>query len=301
MPDPLDPRLLATFRAVAAAGRISAAARGLHLSQPAVTAQVRRLEEQCGVPLLTRSARGVTLTAPGRALLGYADRLAALLDDAAAALTTAPVARALVLGASTTIAAAVLPRLLASFARGGELAIRIEVGNTEQILERVRAGALPLALVEGLRRAPRVRLEPFLEDELVALVASDAPAPLLRLRHATDLRTAPIIWREPGSGTRAVVERALRHAIGKRAPLTRDVEMGSTEAVKGAALAGLGVAFLSRWTVRTELALGTLRALPLRDLAIARGFSWALPAGGATGVAREFLRAATHAAPTLAP
>ena len=299
MTSALDPRLLATLRAVASAGTISAAAKILRLSQPAVTAQVRKLEEQCGAPLLVRSARGVVPTEIGQRLIGYADRVEALLDEAAEARAAPPAeARVLTLSASTTIASYVLPSLLAAFVKStGPLAIHVDVGNTEEVLERVRSGAAPLGLVEGHTRAARVRLERFLDDELVAVVASDAGPELTQIRRAADLRRAPIIWREPGSGTRAVVERALKNAVGSRPPHDRDVQIGGTEAIKGAALAGLGVAFLSRWSISAELTLGRLRILPLRDLAIPRAFSWALPPGGATGMAKRFQRFAIRAAP----
>ncbi|APR76945.1 LysR family transcriptional regulator YeiE [Minicystis rosea] len=298
MPSALDPRLLATLRAVASAGTISAAAKVLHLSQPAVTAQVRKLEEQCGAPLLVRSARGVAPTEAGLRLIGYADRVEALLDEAAEVLAAPPAeARVLTLAASTTIASYVIPPLLAAFAKSaGPLTVRMDVGNTEEVLERVRNGAAPLGLVEGHARASRVRLERFLADELCAVVASDAGPELTQLRRAADLRHVPIIWREPGSGTRAVVERALKNAVGNRPPHDRDVQIGSTEAIKGAALAGLGVAFLSRWSIGAELTLGRLRILPLRDLAIPRAFSWALPPGGATGMAKRFQRFAARTA-----
>jgi DNA-binding transcriptional LysR family regulator len=299
---PPDPRLLATFRVVASTGRISAAAKILHLSQPAVTAQVHKLEATCDKPLLVRSARGVTPTDAGRLLLGYAERFDALLQEAAEALACAGgEAGELGLAASTTIASYVLPPLIAEFVGSAAVSVRVEVGNTEQILERVRSGAAPLGLVEGHARAAGVRLEPFLKDELVVVVARDAPAELAGLRRACDLQRVPIIWREPGSGTRAVVERALRNAIGRRAPHPRDVEMGAIEAIKGAALAGLGVAFLSRWSIRAEIATGRLRVLPFADLSVPRSFSWALPAGGAAGAAKSFLRFAQLKAPGLAP
>jgi DNA-binding transcriptional LysR family regulator len=304
---PPDPRLLATFRVVATAGRISAAAKLLHVSQPAVTAQVRKLEEQCHKPLLVRSARGVTPTEAGRVLLGYAERFEALLAEAADVLGCGGAGGAggagdLVLAASTTIASYVLPPLLAEFARsGGAGAVRVDVGNTEEVLERVRSGAAPLGLVEGHARAAGVRLEPFLPDELVAVVASDAGGELRALRRARDLLGVPILWREPGSGTRAVVERALRNALGRRPPHPRDAQLGATEAIKAAAVAGLGVAFLSRWSIRAELAAGRLRVLPFADLAIPRSFSWALPAGGAAGVAKAFQRFAARRAAGLVP
>ena len=300
---PLDPRLLATFRAVVSAGRISAAAKALHLSQPAVTAQVRKLEEQCGKPLFVRSARGVVPTDTGRILLGYAERLELLLGEAAGALAgEGEETGELTLAASTTVASYVLPRMIAGFVKeAGRVAVRVTVGNTEEVLEKVRRGDAPFGLVEGHARAAGLRLSPFLKDELAAVVASDAPAELLRVRRPGDLAGVPIIWREPGSGTRAVVERALRQAMGRRPARVGDVEMGATEAIKGAALAGLGVAFLSRWSIRAELSLGKLRVLPLHELSIPRSFSWALPPGGVVGTAARFVRFAERMAPDLAP
>jgi DNA-binding transcriptional LysR family regulator len=299
---PPDPRLLATFRVVATTGRVSAAAKVLHLSQPAVTAQIHKLEALCDKPLLVRSARGVAPTDAGRLLLRYAERFEALLQEAAEVLSCAGgESGELALAASTTIASYVLPSLIAEYVGASPIAVRVEVGNTEEVLERVRGGATPLGIVEGHARAAGVRLEPFLQDELVVVVASDAPSELSGLRRARDLHRVPVIWREPGSGTRAVVERALRNAIGRRAPHPRDVEMGATEAIKGAALAGLGVAFLSRWSIGAELSSGRLRVLPFADLAVPRSFSWALPAGGAAGAAKAFLRFAQLKAPSLAP
>ena len=300
---PLDARLLATFRVVVHAGRVSAAARLLHLSQPAVTAQVHQLEAQCGRPLLIRSAQGVTPTEAGRVLVGYADRLSGLLDEAADAVGAArDRGGELVLAASTTIAAHLLPSLAAAFLRTtGVMQLRIDAGNTDEIIARVADGEVPLALVEGHSRAPRVRLERFVRDELVPMIGAGAPAELQHLRRAADLVNAPIIWREPGSGTRAVVERALKRSVGRRPRHARDVQIGATEGVKAAALAGLGVAFLSRWSVRNELALGQLRILPLRDLQIPRDFSWVLPSADPGGLAGRFLRFARLHAPQLAP
>ena len=212
-----------------------------------------------------RSAHGVTLTEPGRALVAYAEEIGALLDAATDAVGASGRERGgeLRIAASTTIAATLLPPLAADFVRAsaGEVRLRIDVGNSADVLARVADGAVPLGLVEGLSRAPRLRLERFVRDELVAMVGAAAPAELLRIRRVAELRHAPIIWREPGSGTRAVVERALHRALGRRPRNARDVQIAATEGVKAAALAGLGVAFLSRRSVRNELALGQLQIL----------------------------------------
>jgi DNA-binding transcriptional LysR family regulator len=299
----LDPRRLETFRVVATTGQVSAASRLLHLSQPAVTAQVRQLERECGRPLLVRTARGVRVNEAGRVLLEYAQRVHLLLEEAATTLAEEEeLGGELALAASTTIASYVVPELLASFLRGHRnLQVRLEIGNTEQVLGWLAEGRVPLGLVEGHARASGIRLERYLEDELVPVVASQGPPELLRLRTLEALRSVPLVWREPGSGSRAVLERALRRAGVRRGPQPGDLQLGGTEAIKGAVALGLGVGFLSRWSIQGELALGRLRVLPIPDLRVERALSWALPVDAPSGVAGRFLRHARAAPPLLLP
>jgi DNA-binding transcriptional LysR family regulator len=304
VPSRLDPRRLETFRVVATTGQVSAASRLLRLSQPAVTAQVRQLEQDCGRPLLVRTARGVRLNEAGRILLEYAQRHHRLLDEAALAVAGEEAPRGeLALAASTTVSSYVMPGLLASFLREHRgVQVRLEVGNTEQVLTWVSEGRVPLGLVEGHARASRIRLEPYLDDELVPVVAAtQAPPELARVRTVEQLRQAPLLWREQGSGTRAVLERALKRAgVRSRGPGPEDLQLGSTEAIKGAVSAGLGVGFLSRWSIQGELASGRFRLLPLPGLHVARAFSWVLPVDAPAGVAGHFLRHA-RATPPVQP
>ncbi|HEX4459555.1 MAG TPA: LysR family transcriptional regulator [Polyangia bacterium] len=300
----IDPKRLETFRVVASVGKITAASQQLHLSQPAVTAQLRQLEEQVGQPLFVRGARGVALTDAGRELLDYAQRLNRLLEDAETAMlapgTTEGPGAELALAASTTIASYLLPSLLASFLRRRPgLGVRLEVGNTEQVLGWLRDAKVPLGLVEGHARAGGMHLTRFVGEELVAVVGAAAPPAFLRVRKPADLAHVPIIWREPGSGTRAVVERALRQAGARRGSHAGDLQLGGTEAIKAAVALGLGVGILSRWSIQSELALGRLRVLPIRGLTIERHFSWVLPVDGAAGIAGEFLRHARAEPPLL--
>jgi DNA-binding transcriptional LysR family regulator len=287
---------------VATTGQVSAASRLLHLSQPAVTAQVRQLERECGRPLLVRTARGVRLNDAGRVLLEYAQRLHHLLEEAASAVAGEEVAAGgeLALAASTTVASYVVPDLLASFLRVHRgVQVRLEVGNTEQVLAWVGEERVPLGLVEGHARAARIRLEHYLDDELLPVVAARAPAELMRVRTGKELQEVPLLWRESGSGTRAVLERALRRAGVRRGPQAGDLQLGSTEAIKGAVAAGLGVGFLSRWSIQDELASGRLRPLPLPDLRVKRAFSWVLPVDAPSGLAGRFLRHARATPPLL--
>jgi DNA-binding transcriptional LysR family regulator len=286
----IDPRLLPTFLAVFESGRVSAAAKALHLSQPAVTAQVRKLEDELGAPLFVRSAAGVTPTAAGERLAGYARTVQRLLGEAAVAIAGGEEpAGELDLAASTTIAAHLLPLVLARFrASHPTVRVRVAVGNTEEVIAQVKRGRVPIGLVEGHARASGIHLERYVDDEIVPVSGVRAGSAIFRVRKPGDLAHVPILWREPGSGTRAVVERALRRAGIRRVPLAIDLEIASTEAILGAAMAGLGVAFASRWAIQTHLASGRLALLPGLDLVIRRTFRWATAAGALTSIARAF-------------
>jgi DNA-binding transcriptional LysR family regulator len=286
----IDPRKLETFRVVVQTGKISNAAKLLHLSQPAVTAQIRALEEECGRALLNRTSNGVTPNGWGLKLLEAAKQVHELLGAAESAIRENPPAdEEVVLAASMTTSAYVVPPLIAAFrAVHGPVPFRVQVSNTARVLEWVADGRVPLGLVEGRARSPLVRLERYVDDELVA-VAATAAAEFRGISRAGDLAKVPLLLREPGSNTRAVVEEALARAIGAKEALRSELQFGSNQSLKMAAVAGLGVAFLSRWSVRLELAAGTLRILALRDLRIARAFSWATLSPQVHGSAGRFL------------
>lgn len=286
----IDPRKLETFRVVAQTRKISTAAKLLHLSQPAVTAQVRALEEECGRALLIRSSKGVTPTEWGLRLLDAAKQVQEILGEVETAFQEEPaVGEEVVLAASMTTAAYVVPPLVAGYrAVEGRVPFRLQVSNTARVLEWVAEGRVPLALVEGRLRSPRVHLERYLEDELVAVAASSA-RDLRGVARAADLAKVPLLLREPGSNTRAVVEEALGRTLGSKQVRRSELLFGSNQSMKMAAVAGLGVAFVSRWSVQLEVAAGILRILPLKDLRIARAFSWATGSPQLHGAAGRFL------------
>jgi DNA-binding transcriptional LysR family regulator len=286
----IDPRKLETFRVVAQARKISAAAKLLHLSQPAVTAQIRALEEECGRALLLRSSKGVAPNDWGLRLLDVAKQVHEVLGGLEGAFQGEPEGGGeLVLGASMTTASYVVPPLVAGFrAIHGRRPFRLQVANTARVLEWVAEGRVPLALVEGRTRSSTVHLERYLEDELVPVAASSA-RDLCRITRAADLASVPLLLREPGSNTRAVVEERLGGVLGTKAVRRSELMFGSNQSIKMAAVAGLGVAFVSRWSVQLEVSAGILRVLPLRDFRIARAFSWARQARPLHGAAGRFL------------
>lgn len=296
----IDPRKLETFRVVAQARKVSTAAKLLHLSQPAVTAQVRALEEECGRTLLLRSSRGVTPTDWGLRLLETSNEVNDLLAALETDLRGEPaVEEEIVVGASMNSAAYVLPVLVAGYrALHSRVRFRVQVSNTAKVLDWVADHRVALGLVEARQRSPRAHLERYLDDEVVAVAAASARN-LCRVSRAADLAHVPVLLREPGSHTRALVEEAIGKATRRRTVLQPDLVFGSNQSIKMAAVAGLGIAFVSRWTVQQEVAGGSLKILPLRDLRMVRAFSWATASRELQGGAGRFLAWARRNPPSM--
>jgi DNA-binding transcriptional LysR family regulator len=293
----LGPGLLHAFLVVAEVGKISEAARRLHLSQPAVTAQIRRLEAELDVPLFIRSVHGVTLTPRGAHLQERLQRVFADLEGALSELDQPGELKGILkFAASTTSAAHFVPNIFARFRRHHpEVGLNLVVGNAKDVLELVREQHVGLGLLGGHERSPGVRFEQFMPDEIVAVCAPRIRDPKFRraianLKSARDLEDLPLIWRERGAGTRATVEEALKeHGLNVR-QLDQRVEIGSTEAIKALVIAEIGIAFFSCWEIQNELATGIMREIHIPGLRIHRVFSWALPSGDLGGLPGEFYR-----------
>jgi DNA-binding transcriptional LysR family regulator len=164
---------LKVFRIVAQHLNFSRAAEELSLSQPAVTQQIKTLEDEYGIPLFDRSGGRITLTPAGKALLPYANKLKTISDDAYESVTSTGGHHAgkLALGASQTIGQYLLPQLVAAFLRDNpRIAITAMSGNTDAMLAALTAGRIQLALVEGPGLRKDVHIEPFMEDHMVLVV-----------------------------------------------------------------------------------------------------------------------------------
>ena len=172
------------------------------------------------------------------------------------------------MGASTTIGAYLLPQVFGEFHRQHpDIELQLEIANTETIQNQLMAGSIEVGLTEGLMEAENLDSEVFREDELVAIAPRGHP--LLKQKRVTarELCREPFILREAGSGTRAVVERAL----GKRGMTVKPVlSLASPEAIKRAVIAGVGIAIVSRLAISCELQIGSLAVIPIKDLAIRR-------------------------------
>ena len=260
---------LSAFYAVARELSFSRGAERLMVSQPAVSQQVRSLEASLGLKLFDRLPKGIRLTEAGELLVDYAGRIDALEREAEAALAELRgVERGrLVVGASFSIAAYLLPEVLGEFRRRWpKVELRLEVARSGAIARRVS----DLTLDVGLTSAPvgsEDLEEPFHQDRIVAIVSA-GHALLRRGRvNAERFCREPLLVREAGSGTRAVVERALAERGLAWRPY---LELGSTEVVKGAVAAGVGVAFISNFAATTDVAAGRLAVVAVDGLELRR-------------------------------
>jgi DNA-binding transcriptional LysR family regulator len=261
---------LAIFHAVAQAGGMTLGAERLDISQPAVSKQVQELESALGVHLFDRIGRRVRLSQAGEILADYARRLFALAREAEEAMADVrAVGRGrLVIGASTTIGTYLLPGVLAEFwRRHPRVELLVEVENTEQVHRRLAGHELDIGLTEGLVEEEELAAEVFYKDELVVIAAPGhrlAGQPRVAL---SAVREEPFILREPGSGTRAVEERAL---VQLKLPVRVVMALGSTEAIKRVVAEGVGLAIVSRLAVSAECDADTLVVLPVAGLHIER-------------------------------
>jgi molybdate transport repressor ModE-like protein len=251
-------------------GSLSAAARALGLAQPSVSTGLRRLERQTGLTLVSRATSGTRLTPAGTALLVRArDVLAAsdALEREVLALRTAQQGRVAV-AASLSIAEYLVPGWLAS--RPADAAVvDLVVANSRDVMDAVLHGRADLGFVEGPDVVDGLHARAVGDDELVVVVAPAHPwARRRRPVTAGELARAPLAVRESGSGTRAVLERAL--AAPGHPPTGSPAQLGSTSAVKNVVRGGTAAAVLSRLTVADEVARGDLRVVPVEGLDLRR-------------------------------
>ncbi|HEY1685369.1 MAG TPA: LysR family transcriptional regulator [Tepidisphaeraceae bacterium] len=266
----MNPNHLALFHAVSEAGSFTKAAERLFISQPALSQQVGQLEQSLGVKLFDRLPRGVRLTHAGQILAAHAARIAALDEQALRQIQELRgLARGrLTIGASQTIGVYLMPEILGRFRRmHPQIDLDLQIGNTEVIQQRLADDLLDLALTEGFIQQPDLDASIFEQDNLVAIVPPRHSLLEKKSVSAKQFCVEPMIAREQGSGTRAVIERALaRKSVQRTVAMT----LGNLEAIKRAVQAGIGVAIVSRLSITQELAAGTLIELPLTDLQIRR-------------------------------
>jgi DNA-binding transcriptional LysR family regulator len=263
-------RHLSVFHGIAKAGSVNAAARLLHTSQPAVSRELRTLEDRLGVPLFDRLPRGMRLTEAGRMLLGYAERIFGLEQAAERAMRELADLEGgeLAIGASNTLGIYMLPPVVAAFhIRYPKVSLNLDIGNTQEIVRGVLDSRFALGFVEGRVQDEALEVKEFHRDRIVAVVAPGHSLAKARAPSVQSLAATPSILREPGSGTREIVERAFaRHHLQPRCGL----QISSSEAVKRAALGSGGIGWISEVCVSEELRTGRLVELRTPSLSLKR-------------------------------
>lgn len=259
-------RRLQVFHTVARVMSFTKAAEILHMTQPAVTFQIKQLEDAFNTRLFDRTHNKITLTEAGRVVYDYAEQIlesyAKMANDVKD--LTGDITGALVIGASTTIAEYLLPRLLGVFKKQfPDVTLRLQVGNTDAIVSMVENNLLDLGIVEAPVYNKNLEVITCRLDELVVIVPPDHPLAAFDTIKPEQLTQYPFILREEGSGSRAVIDEYMRNAGMNFIDFDIVMELGSPESVKMAVESEVGVAITSRTTLSKEIKLGTLKAIPL--------------------------------------
>ncbi len=272
----MSDRRLQVFHTVAGVLSFTRAAELLNMTQPAVTFQVRQLEEDFNTRLFDRAHNRISLTKAGELVMGYADKIIDLYGEMHESVKemTGDNTGLITIGASTTIAEYMLPGLLGDFQNQfPEVQVRLKVANTDAIVTMVEDNTIDLGVVEGVVNNQLLTVEDCQVDQLVAIVNPDHPLTAKASVAAADLIDCPFILREDGSGTRSIIANYLREQGLDENQLNCPFELGSTEAIKGSVEAGMGISIVSEATISKELRLEALRALPL-DPPLVRQFSF---------------------------
>jgi DNA-binding transcriptional LysR family regulator len=288
----MDTRQLAAFCAVVERKSFSQAADRLGVTQPAVSLQIRSLEERLGQRLFDRSGRRVEPTEAGLRLYRGAQRLLALeqqvLQDVAGD-EDGELRGELAIGAATGPGATVVPVLLCEFQRENpEVRVELTISDTQSVIEAVARRELELGVVGATPRHRSVAYEPFFKDEVVLVCPPKHPFAGKTIT-IDDLRGAQLVLMQEGAGVRQVIEEELRKAGKRLRDLDVKLELGLQESVKSAVEAGYGVTFISRSAVESELADGSLATARVRGLEPSRQISLVRASGRqATRVADAF-------------
>ncbi|MEW6609156.1 MAG: selenium metabolism-associated LysR family transcriptional regulator [bacterium] len=260
----LDRFSLRTFYTLANEKNFSNTAKLLYLTQPAITHQIRLLEEYLETRLFDRIKGEVSLTPAGGILFKYAEKILSLYQEAEKEISniTATTHGRLVIGASTTIGQYFIPAILGKFK---DLHPKIEIlltnANTKEVTAQLLNNLIDLGIVEGPVSHKEILVEKFIEDELVVIASPKHRWEEGKEIPQEEFKKEPIILREKGSGTRDVIENILNKYGIKLSDLNIKMELGSSESIKAAVESALGIGLVSQWTVLKEKKLSSLKIL----------------------------------------
>ena len=262
-------RQLEVLAAVGREGSVTAAAQALHLTQPAVSMQLRQLEEQLELTMFEPVGRRLQITEPGRELVRLAIELLGRLDDLEqTARSLRGVGHGRVRLGVVSTAKYFAPRLLAQFLKlHAGLEFKLTIHNRAEIIDQLQSYSIDLGIMGQPPEGLQLDGTPFAPNPLVAIGAPSHPLSLRRGLRPEDLSGQPFIVREPGSGTRNAMDRFF---VDHDVKVRQVMEADSNETIKQAVMAGIGLGFLSLHTVRPELAAGRIAVLDVQGLPLRR-------------------------------
>lgn len=268
---------LKVFCTVAEVKSFSRASEIIHLTQPAVSAQIQVLEDFYGTKLFDRTTNNVTLTATGEILYKYARDILSLYADAEKSICrlTGLLKGSIKIGASTTVGNYLMPKIIIDFLKknSDKIKINLRVGSTKKISDLLNSSNIDIGIVEGDIKSQKITVESFLEDELCLIVPPNHQWSGKSEIDVGSLQTEPIILREEGSGTRQLIEKLfLKYGLNLQS-MKVFLMLESIEAIKDAVKNGIGVAFESKIAVKNDLENGSLKALRIKNERLLRTFS----------------------------
>jgi DNA-binding transcriptional LysR family regulator len=264
---------LLVFHTIAKTGSITSSSKQLNISQPALSRELRVLENRFGVTLFERLPRGMRLTNSGKILAEYADRLFEIAHAAELAMKDIASASTghLSLAASNTIGTYVLPRMISKFCNSNPgIKVSVFVGNTAQVSQGIAEQRYSLGFIEGPLHVRGLTAIRFGDDILLPVVAAGHRLANVPDVVPSDLDDEPLLMRELGSGTRELITDILHGLKIVEGPV---MEFGNTEAIKQAVIHDAGIAWLPALSIRTELENGALVPLASDQLAIRRSLN----------------------------
>lgn len=272
----MDLHQIEIFCAVVRFRSFSKAAEALYITQPTVSGHIKNLEQELGVDLLDRVGKRAIPTEAGELLHRYGLKLIALRDNARQEIeaVTGRVAGRLKIGGSTIPGAYVLPSLIAAFRKDHpSAAIQLVIEDTAKVTDAVLNGELSIGIVGARVNEPHLETHAFLKDELVVALSTKHPWAAKKNLPLEALKDEPFILREQGSGTRRIMEERLAKAGLSLSDLNTVAVMGSSDAVRQSAKAGLGVSILSIRAIADDVRAGSLAALRIKGVPLERTFS----------------------------
>lgn len=276
----MEDHKLKVFCTVAETKSFSKTSEIIHLTQPAVSLQIQALEELYETKLFDRSSGTINLTPSGEILYKYAKQILSLYAEASKEISkiTGFIKGCVKVGAGTTVGNYILPAVAVDFKKKHpKIRVSISIGNAKRVLELLNSSMIDFGIISEMPGKSKFNVEPIISDELCVICSSEHPLSNQKLVSIYDLVKEPFVIREEGSSTRVIIERFLADHGLSISDLHVALILGSTGSIKEAVERGIGLAIVSKWSIRKEVSCGNLRILKLKEGKIKRDFYIVLP------------------------